>query len=174
MSYSTYMYIYGCKNGIDGDLKVDKTCQMFDTNFDIIPDNGYWSKTNEDYVTFTEFMKNKIMSERQKENNEPVFIFCNHDGETDEEVYQSFVEFAKILAYMNPQIRIEIETQAFVKHKCINIISKRYGNLKIQIEDVIQNQNELKTEVQEYERIVDIKWHEEQLEKLRTCNMPEV
>lgn len=170
MSYSTYMYIHGWKNGRDVEFEIGKACQIFDAEFNIISDNGYWQKSDDDYVTFTEFMKNKIMIERQNENNESLFIFCNHDGETDIEVYQSFVEFGKILAYLNPPILIEIETQAAIENECIHIISKTYGNVKMPIETVKQNQKELEKEVLEYKRKADIKYHEYQLEKLRTCS----
>ena len=170
MSYSTCMYIHGWKKGRDIEFKVDNTCKIFDANFNMIPDNGYWQKTNDDYVPFSEYMKNKIMYERAQENNESLFIFCNHDGETDTEVYQSFVEFGKILSYMNPPILIEIITDAAIENKNVCIISKQYGVISIPVEVIENNKNEFKKEVFRYERLYNIKYHEEQLEKLRTCN----
>jgi len=167
MSYSTYMYVHGWKNAMNIEFKVDSVCKIFDVNFNIIPDNGYWQKTDEDYMPFSEYMKKQIMSERAKKNNESLFIFCNHDGETDEEVYQSFIEFGKILSYINPTILIEVTTDASIKNKNVCIISKKYGILKIPVETIENNKNAFEKEVFGYERISNIKYHEEQLEKLR-------
>lgn len=164
MSYSTYMTIHGWKHEDDDECKLDSVCKIFNTNFDIIQDAGYWSKTNDDYVSFTEFMKDKITREACHKINTYLFVFCNHDGETDKEVYQSFIEFAKILAYVNKNLLIEISSDVDTEY--VNIISEYYGNLEIPKRTIECTRHKLKTQIAEYERKDKIQYHKDELEKL--------
>jgi len=158
------MTIHGWKHEDDEECKLDSVCKIFDTNFDIIPDAGYWSKTNDDYISFTEFMKNKIITEADHKINTYLFVFCNHDSETDKEVYQSFIEFAKILAYVNKNLLIEISSDADTE--CIHIISECYGDLEIPKKTIECTHHKLKTQVVEYERKDKIRYHKNELERL--------
>lgn len=160
MSYSTYMTIHGW----EGECELDRVCKIFDMNFDLIPDAGYWSKANENYVSFSEYMKKNIANEVHNKINEYVFVFCNHDGETDKAVYQSFIEFAKILAYVNKGILIEISSNTDLEY--VHIVSDYYGHLEVPIQGIECTRHKMKTQVVEYERNERIQYHKDELQKL--------
>jgi len=169
MSYSTYMYI----NNWNDEDKIEKlnlniVCNIFDECFDIIPNCGYWDTSNDDYIKFSEYMKQNIIDQMDEKNNTTLFIFCNHDGDTDNEVYQSFIMFAKILAYKNPTILIEIFTDANIENNPVCIISRKYGVLIIPETTIEKNKKEFDIELKKYERRVNIEHHKKELQKLRT------
>lgn len=101
MSYSTYMYLFGFKLNKEFILKyLNKAIEMYKLTSEPMPDIGYWERTRDDYETFEDHIQNQIIQDwdETKEMGR-IFLFCNHDGVTDEEVFQAYLKMGKILSY---------------------------------------------------------------------------
>jgi hypothetical protein len=95
---------------------LEQAVLMFNHFFNKIPKEGYWAEDRDDYSNFSEFLDKSIeqavdeVESGKGFTGKHLFIFCNHDGETDEEVLQAFKDFAKCLSLFSYEVLILISS----------------------------------------------------------------
>lgn len=90
MSYSEYIHIYN-----EG-----KNCTVFNEVAEVCKDlyqpdleGGYWDDDKENIFDFIA----KTLESETRDKRFPVFHFCNHDGDNDEEVHRCHFIYCEIL-----------------------------------------------------------------------------
>jgi hypothetical protein len=164
MSYSTHMYLTEFDHENPAFIEsLDETCRIFDGNFELLPDTGYWVREGKNYETFTDFMRREIISSSKQNGKRTVYMFINHDGENDEKVFKYFLAFGKILAKKMSAFII-IMTQIQTKDKdFLYFIHPDYGLSKFDKPDDEQYYNEL----ERWEATADLKMHTEKAEECK-------
>jgi len=112
ITYSTFMYIYDWKKiGEDAFLEILREArEVFESTVEYELDDGFWSKDRDDYQKFEDFMFDGIKEAMRDYPDESIFIFCNHDGITDEEVFRLFIIVGKIIASLHNALQIRINS----------------------------------------------------------------
>ena len=98
MSYSTYMYIYEWQRVKDFTKLIDQARDVLEKGVPYDLNGEYWDSSKEESESFGDFMIKQIKSSIQQDKDRALFLFCNHDGTTDEEVFRLFIMFGKIIS----------------------------------------------------------------------------
>lgn len=125
MSYSEYINVFNKKREIDFE-KVARICnKIYKPKFN----SGYWEEDNIfDYISKS-LEKNKNPNEYQ----EYLFMFCNHDGENDEEVHKCHKLFCKVCNYIYSCL-IQLSSQ--IEEPTINLFWDRDNNFYSEYKDL--------------------------------------
>lgn len=128
MSYSTSMYVHNWGRYQDFLSLVYDVAFDFGKNVKYELKTGYWVNGE----LFEKVMLKQFTHSLANDPHTSVFVFVNHDGETDAEVLRCFVEFAKLLVQECSGVVIEIMSD--VDHK-VRYMNPDHGIVVLGAED---------------------------------------
>jgi len=128
MSYSEYINVFYKKREIDFE-KVARICNKI---YKPKLKYGYWSE--EDSENIFDYIANSL--EKDKDPNryqEYLFMFCNHDGENDDEVHKCHKLFCKVCNYIYSCL-IQLSSQT--EEPTLNLFWDRDNNFYSEYKDL--------------------------------------
>lgn len=98
----------------------------------------YWNPDKGDLIG--DYLRNSIIKEYSMHMNDEglspyLFVFCNHDGDSDLEVLKAFIDYARILCVLDGELLIKISTDIVPNEHTYWIINRNMGVVEYDSED---------------------------------------